>query len=209
MTTEEAALAWLKDLVDATATLEPFHTIYKPESLETWRAECEHALRSVFGPGHHIVERWRGFSGVNRLSEVRAQMGIMRAAHKMVSDGHLKSLYEQIRTATVLDVLEDAEELLRGNYCAAAMVLAGGALETHLRQMCDSRNATPAGHGSITSYADALKKVSAVTKTELKDITAWGGARNEAAHAPATFTSTRETVELRITGIRHFISNKS
>ena len=208
MTTEAAALTWLGRLVKDAETLVSGQGVYRAEALEAWRAECEDALRSVFGPNHHIVERWRGFGGNNRLGAVNSQMGVLTAAYRLVAEGRLKSLYEEIRTATILDVLADAEELLRGNYCAAAMVLAGGALETHLRRMCDSRNATPAGHGSISKYADVLKKASAVTATEHKDITAWGGARNDAAHNPSGFVSTPETVELRITCIRQFIVNK-
>jgi hypothetical protein len=62
------------------------------------------------------------------------------------------SLIDGIRVKTVGEVLEQAESAARERSCRGAMVMAGGALETHLKHLRLKYGITWQGHGSIRKY---------------------------------------------------------
>ncbi len=84
------------------------------------------------------------------------------------------------------DLLEQAEELLKLKYKDAAAVLIGGVLEEHLRSMCVRRGIAlqkPNGERkTMNALNDDLAKADAYNPTRKKQITAWAGLRNDAAH---------------------------
>ena len=92
------------------------------------------------------------------------------------------------------------------------MVLAGGALETHLQNLCVRFSLSWSGNGSIDEYKKALNqarnqgKQSLVTSSDSSLIESWGKDRNAAAHKPTTFTKTPQEVQLTIDGIRQFLA---
>lgn len=90
----------------------------------------------------------------------------------------------QARITAATDLMEQVNVLLndRRVHPAAAVMLAGAALEELLRSRLDITDAKPRGKPGITSYANALRQVGALTPQELKDVTAWAGLRNSAAH---------------------------
>lgn len=65
---------------------------------------------------------------------------------------------------------------------AAAVMLAGAALEELLRGMVESNGLRVSGKPGINAYASALRSNDYITRQEKKDIDAWAGNRNEAAH---------------------------
>jgi hypothetical protein len=108
-------------------------------------------------------------------------------------------------------LLDQADVLARQNYIAAATVVAGGALETFLHFTCDKNGLTWQGHGSIEKYKDALAQArkggnEIISATDEKQVSAWGGSRNDAAHKPGDFQGTVESAKLMVEGIRQFIS---
>ena len=105
-----------------------------------------------------------------------------------------------------------AERLLENEpSTTAAAVIAGVSLETHLRALCQK-------HGidtDITNDKGNLKPKKAdamnadLTKTRVyqgdiqKDVSAWLGKRNKAAHGRDT-DATKKEIQLMIEGIRYF-----
>jgi hypothetical protein len=81
-------------------------------------------------------------------------------------------------------MMEQVQGLLKdpGLHPAAAVVLAGAALEMFLRSMQDDSDQSVTGKPGISSYADALNKADLITREEVKSITAWADDRNQAAH---------------------------
>jgi hypothetical protein len=94
-----------------------------------------------------------------------------------------------------------------------AAVLAGGVLEEQLRKLCDK-------HGIPTTVTDAKgnvrpKRLNALNdelanrnvygRNEQKQVTAWVGIRNDAAHAEYD-KYTLEEVKLMIAGTREFLN---
>src|SRR5581483_12415080 len=125
-------------------------------------------------------------------------------------DGRIRNLVDAVRIETEDDLLDQAQVLLKGNYVAAAAVIAGGALEAHLRHLATKNGLTVAGDGSISKYDAAISQArNAATAfvypaTDSKLVTGWGGIRNDAAHDPGSFNRSQDDVRRMIEGIREF-----
>lgn len=90
----------------------------------------------------------------------------------------------QYRQAAATDLMEQVERLLQDKKVvpAAPVMLAGAALEELLRSMIDRSELKPRAKPSISTYATALRTAELITAQEMKDVTAWAGLRNDAAH---------------------------
>jgi hypothetical protein len=114
-----------------------------------------------------------------------------------------------------VELLEQAENLCRSAHLVAATVIAGGALETQLLHLCERNVIQWSGDGSISKYNDAISAarnagtVEVYSATRAKDLTAWGGRRNDAAHRPTEYQADRRVVELMIEGVRSFVRETS
>ncbi len=138
-------------------------------------------------------------------------VGILRALRADYAAGRLQAIRELIHAELFADLLEASQHLLDESYKDPAAVLAGGALEAHLRKLAD-KNAVallePDGKPRKTSAIAvdlARNPPGAVSKLDSKSVTAWLGLRNDAAHGDhAKYTAAQ--VALMIAGIRDFIT---
>jgi hypothetical protein len=124
-------------------------------------------------------ERNDYLNGNSRI--INSALGALVALRDHVRDGWLASLEARIRAAVHDDLLVQAEELLTANYHIAAIVLAGGVLENHLRQLAVARNLLPAGNGSLSRYNEALRE-RVYDQPTWRRIQQIGDLRNQAAH---------------------------
>jgi hypothetical protein len=76
----------------------------------------------------------------------------------MLRAGRLSSRVAGIQAETVDEVLEQSAALNSDKHTVAAAVLAGGALETHLRHLCLRAGLSWPGEGSIEKYNSAAGK---------------------------------------------------
>lgn len=133
------------------------------------------------------------------------QVGILRALRDDYANGRILSLQERIRCDVFSDFLEMAEYLIEDEGLKEpAAVLAGGVLEEHLRKLCDKRGITLSAKPKLDAMNADLARKGVYGKNEQKQITAWAGIRNDAAHARRIADS--EPVKLMIAGIRDFLS---
>jgi hypothetical protein len=218
---KEDYLPWFEKLVKKSEQIkilqgEYMHERYfDEEDSREWATEAESALSTVF-PEHHACRRaWhRVFEDQHSIHVqhvVEKLRGTFRAAYNQLRDGRLGSLIESIRVETESDLLEQAQILADANHSAAAAVIAGGALETHLRHLVAKHGLTLNGHGSISAYnlviAQARKTGTEVySKADHDQVESWGKTRNEAAHNPGNFKATRDQIKLMIEGVRQFIA---
>jgi hypothetical protein len=191
--------------------------LYSVGKTTKWITDAQSALESVFPIGHSIMKRWYavldiktdfGFSSSAIISSARA---VFSSALDLMKTGHLTSLVTSIRTDTVTEVLDQAEVLLGKKYLAAAAVLAGGALETHLHYLCDLNEIKWQGDGSIGAYNSAIaterkngKEIYSSAYGKL--ITAWADFRNAAAHTPTKFDANQDDIRSMVNGIRDVIA---
>ena len=218
---EQTALAWFESL--ERRFIETFDS--KTEQYDVWSAlytEMRSALGTSFPPSHVVVRKWedlvaRGNKinvGDRGMPEgfVRGELiGVFRAATSLLKNGHFRSLADGIRAETIGQCLDQAEALSGSGYASAAMVLAGGALETHLLSLCTRFSLTWNGNGTIAKYKQALDQgrnngaQSTVSSSDSSQIESWGKDRNDAAHSPATFIKSDQEVGHIIGGICQFL----
>jgi hypothetical protein len=137
--------------------------------------------------------------------------GVFRSAYDQLKNDRLGSIADGIFAESVSELLDQAQALNDKNYVVAAAVIAGGALESHLLHLCRKNQLTWSGDGSIEKYNGAIgqarndgTEIYSVTYGKL--VTAWGGFRNEAAHAPGSFARSPQEVGSMILGIREFVA---
>jgi len=170
---------------------------------------CIAAIERVAGRNSVYYERAVAILKTNNAWEGLAkQVGVAKSLLSDLKNDYLKSLEEIIHGDVLGDFLEMADHLVSSGYKDAAAVIAGSTLEAHLRQLCGKHGmATSAsGHPKKADTINAdLAKAAAYTKLDQKNITAWLGLRNDAAHGNYTTYDTNQ-VALLISSIRDFIS---
>ena len=132
--------------------------------------------------------------------------GILKALRLDVVDGYLRTVQQEAHAEVFADLLQMADHLVADRHHLPAAVIAGAALEAHLRALAERsgvsvswRNA-PKRAGRLN---DDLAKAGAYTKAEHKQIIAWQDLRNVAAHADGELAAAE--VRLMAQGIRAFI----
>jgi hypothetical protein len=192
---------------------------YGYEESGRWVATASSALQSVFPSGHAVFSRWEAAlqeaaprsCGVANSSLFDTLRGIFQSSLDILEHRGLATLQDTVRAETVSEVLDQADVLLDGGYLVAATVMAGGALETHLRHLCERHSVLPAGHGAINKYNDAINGARKAGNevyplTDAKQVTAWGDMRNKAAHKPAEYDRSKQEVRLMVDGILAFMA---
>ncbi len=136
--------------------------------------------------------------------------GVLRALKEDVNAGWLKTVEELVHADTFSDFLEQARELNSKRYKNAAAVIAGTVLESHLRLLCDKHSiptTLPAGrHKTADSMNSELAKGGVYNQLQQKQVTAWLGIRNAAAHGKYSEYTGADVVSL-ISGVEQFIIN--
>ena len=188
-----------------------------------WLVLAENALFSVFGRLHPVAQTWRSAKEASPKTDDGAAveggplLGAFEAVCNIVRSGRIRSLLDAARVEAESDLLTQAHELLDGGYLAAAAVIAGGALELHLMRLCQQHGLVIGSDGNIGKYDGAIAKArnegqaviySAADTTRVK---LWGKLRNDAAHNPASFTTSEnpDTVRRMIEDIATFIERSS
>lgn len=136
------------------------------------------------------------------------QIGVVDSLLHNIRKGYLRSLEEIIHGEVFGDFLEMANFLIKSGYKDAAAVIAGCTLEVHLKKLCN-KSGIVLNHGGKPKKADTLNSELSSTgiysKLDQKNVTAWLGLRNEAAHGNYS-SYNKSQVELLISGIRDFVT---
>ena len=154
------------------------------------------------------------FSPQYRRDTIDGVAGVLRALRQDYDAGRMQSFRELVHSDLFSDFLSMAEYLLTDeNLKDPAAVLAGSVLEEHLRKLCDQHTipttmADSSGKQSPkkldTMNAD-LARQTVYGKNEQKQVTAWAGIRNDAAHGHFG-NYQHQQVALMLQGIRDFIN---
>jgi hypothetical protein len=145
----------------------------------------------------------------NNMKHLPILVGIVRAMRDDVKNGYLNTARELFHGELFSDFLEMSDFLLGEGFKDAAAVMAGGVLESHLRQLCIKHgiNVLDAAGKSrkAAQFNDDLYKAKVYSLVDQKSITAWLDIRNKAAHAKYQEYS-KDHVSVMILGIRGFIA---
>jgi hypothetical protein len=114
----------------------------------------------------------------------------------------------QAQIEIVSDFLEQSRILLetKGVHPATPIVLAGATLEEFLRNWVESDDLSLGSRKpSIDAYAQVLVAEEKISKQDHKDIIAWAGLRNHAAHGDWAEVSERQRAAIMLEGINLFM----
>lgn len=133
---------------------------------------------------------------------------IVRGLRDDVEAGWLSTVKETIHADVFSDYLEMAEHLLETGYKDPAAVIIGSTLENHVKQLCAKYGIPTENENGKSIKLDSLNaslaKEEIYNKLDQKNITAWSGLRNDAAHGDYN-KYTIEQVTLLLGGVRNFI----
>jgi hypothetical protein len=163
------------------------------------------AIQRLAPPGSAYFERMRSTNEFEVF-------GVVKALRDDYAAGYMKTIRQEINADLFSDFLEMATYLLTEERLKQpAAVLAGGVLEEHIRKLCELsgiRCSTGEDPSARPKRLDALNselgKANVYGKNDQKQITAWCGIRNSAAHAHYGEFDERQ-VSAMIDGIRNFI----
>ena len=136
------------------------------------------------------------------------EIGIAKALISDIRNGYLQTVEELLHGDVFGNYLEMAMHLLDNDYKDAAAVLTGGTLEVHLRNMC-SKHKISTERGGKAKKADELNselaKKGVYSKLDQKNVTAWLGLRNHAAHGNYSEYK-KDQVSLLLQSVQDFIT---
>lgn len=173
-----------------------------------WRAGAFSTIAFAFGESSTHYRLLAEGCNNHEVYDANRGLGVLRAARKDIGAGFLGRLRDLVSADVFSDFLEMAGHLLDTRYKDPAAVLAGGALEAHLRSLCNRASiALDDASGPIKAdrLNSELAKVPVYGKLDQKNVTAWLDLRNNAAHGRFD-AYTQEQVGLMLQGIRDFIA---
>ena len=156
-------------------------------------------------------EYWKyasSFSGLFTYQSVAQLFGTLKSLREDYANDFLSDFNEMVDAELFSDILEQAESLLSQSYFRASAVVAGVALESHLRKLAE-KNSIPiksddGKYIKANSLNGALLKNNIIDKTMHNSVTSWLGLRNESAH-PDSKEINDGLIDPMIAGIRVFI----
>lgn len=186
-----------------------------PEFVE-WRTSCAAVLDQVVPSSSLLRKTVDHFpQWGDEPEKVQAAVAFLRSIRTELEMGSLNAIALQIEHDILSDYLGQAEGILQepeeGRSHVAAAVIAGASLERALRAMCltlvppepvvNDKDV----HLGMSALIDNLKRRQAFNELQAKQLRAWAGIRNSAAHGKFE-DFTRHQVEQMVEGIVAFVA---
>ncbi|MBU2886095.1 hypothetical protein KO507_10015 [Gilvimarinus agarilyticus] len=160
------------------------------EDFYKFRASSLSFLGNLFGSDHSYYLEFNRAVSDPMVRATECGIGIMQAVHAELAGGWLTSARSLIAAEVFSDFIEMADHLLAEGYKDATAVILGGVLEEHLRTLASAKRievSTEKNGTLIPKKADRINSDLATagvySKLDQKNVTAWLGLRNCAAHA--------------------------
>lgn len=152
------------------------------------RASALSFVSQYYGENHPYYKELHD-KGSEYAPVVLELLGVLEAISDEIENGWYKSVRGIISAELFSDFVEMANHLLEEGYKDAAAVMLGSTLEEHLRQLARNNEVAIELESKgklIPKKADTLNselaKLEIYSKLDQKNITAWLGLRNDAAH---------------------------
>lgn len=173
-------------------------------------AQASEFLRVYAGPNSFFLEGMRKLQGYGQEQASVAAVGILQSFIEYVKAGLAADITPERRAQldVVSDFLEQAHAQLetKGVHPASPAGLIGATLEEFLRTWVESAGLSIGNRKpGLDAYTAVLREAALITKQDAKDITAWGGLRNHAAHGEWDEVSDKQRVALMLEGVNLFM----
>lgn len=182
--------------------------------LKGLKARAEDFLNTFGGKNNTFVKQIQSVSGSATSYQIDVLGEVLDAFSAHLEDGLVAGISprRQAELDVVSDLLEQANILLSNAkvHPAAPAVLVGATLEEFLRTWIEEDGLTLGNkRPGIDAYAKVLREADLVNKQDVKDITAWAGIRNHAAHGDWDEVADRSRIKLMLEGVNFFIRQKT
>ena len=181
-------------------------SITKIEGAQTQLIEF---MRTYVGPKSSFFERSKHQAG-SLAYRIEYLVAILESFIDYIKAGLHAEISPERRAQLdiVSDFLEQANSLLESHdvHPAAPSILIGSTLEEFLRTWIEAEGLSLGNKKpGIDNYAKILREADIITKQDVKDITAWAGIRNHAAHGEWNEVSDRQRIRLMLEGVNLFM----
>ena len=177
------------------------------------QAEIKNFIAAVSGKNNSFYEAAEKIKITAVFAPEQLKSVLESFLRSVENDLIANSSYERkIQIIVVNDYLSQAEDLLEKKefHPATAAFLIGASLEEFLRNWAFDQNLISEElKPSIDGYASILKKEQLIDKQDYKEITAWAGLRNHAAHGNWEAVSDKEKINNMLSGVNLFIKKNS
>lgn len=197
----------------ATSQYDDCSDVLKVQEVKALQSRCLSAIDRVVGNRSVYYDSATRILGEKKhdWDHLAGIVGVTQSLLFDLRSGYLKSLEELIHSDIFADFLEMAEHLTDSGYKDAGAVVAGSTLEAHLRKLA-IKNGISVLLGSKPKKADSLNaeivQAGGYSKLDQKNVTAWLGVRNDAAHGNYAAYDKSQVV-LLVSGIRDFVTRNS
>jgi len=179
-------------------------------------SEALELLRVYAGPKSQFTESLSSYA-INKYPVdhlARVTLAILQSYVAHLESGLHKNISpeRQAQLDVVSDFLEMANILLNNKnvHPAAPAVLIGATLEEFLRTWIEVSSLDLGGKKpGMETYSQVLREADFITKQDGKDITAWAGIRNHAAHGEWDEVADKNRVSLMMEGVNLFMRKYS
>lgn len=172
-------------------------------------AQITEFLKTFVGPRSSFLETaQQSYGSVEHWRESLIEVLSAFRSHIEAGLSGQVSPKRQAQIEIVSDFLEQSRILLETKdvHPATPIVLAGATLEEFLRNWVESDDLFLGGRKpSIDAYAQVLAAEAKISKQDHKDIIAWAGLRNHAAHGDWAEVSEKQRAAIMLEGINLFM----
>lgn len=173
-------------------------------------AEASEFLRIYAGPNSSFYQAIQQYNPATYGGATRATLSVLQSFLGYVEAGLHQSIppERQAQLDVVSDFLEMANSFLdmRDVHPASAAVLIGATLEEFLRNWVEAEGLALGNRNpSLENYSQILREANLITKQDGKDITAWAGIRNHAAHGEWDEVADKNRIRLMLENVNLFI----
>lgn len=172
-------------------------------------------IEILYGVEHRLYKEFVDVTRNDNYHPLLNSISILKAIRSNIEGGWLLSQRGLIAAEIFEDFFEMAEHLLDEGYKDAAAVMVGALLEQHLKEVCKNHSIDiNKEHDKKLIYKKAellnndLYKANVYGSSDQKQVTAWLGLRNDAAHGNYNKYE-HQQVKLMLYGVRNFITRIS
>ena len=202
----------LGDQVRATASGDGSNSSVDTRLFYNFRSAGLSFLLKVFGAAHPYYTEYNGKVKNSGMYSIDRGLGMLEAVKVELKGGWLETTKGLVSAEIFSDFIEMSEHLLEEGYKDAAAVMIGSVLEQHLRELCDKHSIDTfiEKDGERKPFkADRLNaelaKAKIYSKLDQKNITAWLGLRNNAAHGKYNEYE-KDQVDVMVRAVTDFMS---
>lgn len=187
----------IKDCPDSTSSYKGVH------------AQAMEFLKRYAGPKSSFFQMAQGCGGSPGYAK-ESLTSVLRSFITHIEAGLAEGISPERKAQldVVSDLLSQAHQLLENKsvHQAAPAVLIGATLEEFLRTWIEAEGLSIGDKKpGIDSYCKTLREAELIDKQDIKDITAWAGIRNHAAHGEWEFVADKQRIYLMLEGVNLFM----